>query len=91
MSQWTADSRVYRRQRVAFLLANPVCWLCGHPAADQIDHAIPVGPPHFGARFDQGNWRTAHGSRGCPTCAVRCNQVRGSRVDAVTSVRSRRW
>jgi hypothetical protein len=91
MSRWSADSRAYRRQRLAFLLANPVCWLCGHPAADQIDHAIPVGPPHHGSRFDPGNWRPAHGVAGCPSCGQRCNQVRGARLDRPAPIRSRRW
>lgn len=89
MSRWRADSYSYRRMRRAFLATHRVCWLCGHDGADNIDHVIPVSPPHNGAPFDQGNWRPAHGVKGCPTCGRKCNQQRGVKAEPV--IRSRNW
>lgn len=92
MSEWTADSRRYRQQRQEFLAAFTICWICGHPGADQIDHVIPVGPPHFGPKFDPAFWRPAHGWRGCPGCGRKCNQERGRKLTLPkSSPRSRRW
>lgn len=76
-----------------FLAAHPVCWLCGHPGADSIDHYFPVSThPHLA--YEVWNWRAAHGARGCPLCpptvssdkrrhgkSRKCNQSRGARLN----------
>jgi 5-methylcytosine-specific restriction endonuclease McrA len=90
MSRFTADSRWYRKAKAEFLAAYPICWLCGHPGADQIDHVIPVSQAPW-LRFEPSNWRPAHGVRGCQHCGRRCNQQRGTRVAQPLSPRSRRW
>lgn len=84
MSQWTEDGARYRRARRAFLAANPVCWLCHHGGADQVDHVIPRSVMR--TKLDYANWRPAHGTRGCDQCPRdaygrlrKCNQVKGNR------------
>ena len=86
-----------------FLAAHPICWLCGHPGADQIDHDPPVSKAPWLA-YDRAHWRPAHGVRGCPLCPPtvssdkrrhgqprRCNQAKGDRPAQPSSPRSRRW
>lgn len=77
MSRHSEDGRRYRVLRRAYLAANPVCWICGHLGADQIDH----DPPrlHHRAKLDQATWRPAHGTSRCPTCGRCCNQERGTK------------
>lgn len=90
MSRWTADSRWFRKAKAEYLAAFPVCWLCGHMGADQIDHYIAVSKAPWLAMV-VANWRPAHGVRGCSSCGQRCNQVRGTRQTVTISPRSRRW
>lgn len=88
MSRWSADGRRFRRERAAFLAAYPVCWLCGHAGADQVDHVVPASQAPW-LRYVVSNWRPAHGVNGCPTCGRRCNQERGT--GRPQRRRSRRW
>lgn len=92
MSRWKADSWAYRKERRIYLALNPVCALCGHAGASEIDHRIPVGPPHYGDPLDKTNWQPAHGSAGpCSVCHRCCNQIRSNRVGLVPARRSRSW
>lgn len=77
MSRWSEDSQPYRRARRAFLTEHPICWICGHPHANQIDHDPPQSLYH--SRMDMDTWRPSHGPPGCPTCGRCCNQERGTR------------
>jgi len=81
----------YRKARARFLADNDVCHVCGHPAADTVDHVVPVAAGADPA--DQDNWQPAHGVTGCPTCGRKCNGEKGDRsVSAVSSFRtSRDW
>jgi 5-methylcytosine-specific restriction endonuclease McrA len=67
----------YDRARAAVLAASRLCWLCGHEGADQADHVLPRV---LGGMSTPANLRPAHGSAPCPTCKVRCNQVRGAQA-----------
>lgn len=73
--------------RAAILKESDICWLCGRPGADTIDHVIPLakgGPP-----LDRQNLRPAHGAKqpwGCPG-----NYGRGAgRMDEMPPT-SRQW
>ena len=81
----------YRRATREFLAANPVCWDCGHGGSDQVDHYYQAST-HPALAYEPWNWRPSHGWRGCSTCGVKCNQVRGTKPGPpTTSPRSRRW
>ena len=102
MSRHSVDLRTAGAKQ--FLAANPNCWLCGHPGADQVDHAIPTSiAPDLA--MDPSNWRPAHGVRGCPLCpktvsadkrrhgkSRKCNQAKGSKLNYQPDrPTSRRW
>ncbi|MFI2358158.1 HNH endonuclease [Streptomyces anulatus] len=79
----------YRKARAAFLAASDICHICGHPAADVVDHVTPVAA---GADpRDQDNWAPAHGINRCPTCGRNCNGEKGSTTTAPRLVTSRDW
>lgn len=79
MSRYSEDGRRYRVLRRAYLAANPICWICGHHGANQIDHDPPR--VHYQVKLDQNTWRPAHGNGAmqCPTCGRSCNQERGTK------------
>lgn len=91
MSQWTYDSRRYRKALAEVQATGPICWLCGHPGSDSLDHVIPASvAPDLAS--DPSNWRPAHGVRGCPTCGVKCQQVKGNKLTMPQQTRrSRAW
>lgn len=80
----TRQARGYGRQhevnREAVLKASRICWLCGHPGADQADDVIPKSQ---GGTSALANLRPAHGTNPCSTCGRRCNQSRGNRDPVV--------
>ncbi|MFD4745036.1 HNH endonuclease [Streptomyces rubiginosohelvolus] len=79
----------YRKARAAFLAASDICHICGHPAADVVDHVTPVAA---GADpRDQDNWAPAHGINRCPTCGRNCNGEKGSTTTAPRLLTSRDW
>ena len=56
----------WKRVRQAILTASDICWMCGRPGADTIDHVVPLAR---GGTNDPQNLRPAHGRRqpwGCP-------------------------
>lgn len=59
--------RPYRRARAATLAASNICWICGKPGADTVDHVVPRSLG--GAVADRSNLRPAHYS---------CNSARGN-------------
>lgn len=52
----TGRQRQERNRRL--LRQNDICWICGKPGADSIDHVIPLGPG-LGTE-DPSNLRPAH-------------------------------
>ena len=58
----------WRKARAAILAASDICWLCGHPGADTVDHVIELD--RGGPELDPANLRPAHGKKnpvtGCP-------------------------
>ncbi|MEU0369096.1 HNH endonuclease [Streptomyces sp. NPDC006283] len=81
----------YRKARARFLAESDVCHICGHPAADTIDHLTPVS--RGGSTKDQDNWAPAHGVKGCPTCGRKCNGEKSNKPAAAVNrlVTSRDW
>jgi 5-methylcytosine-specific restriction endonuclease McrA len=64
-----ASSRKWRKLRSQILAASDVCWICGGPGADSIDHVLPVSLyPEL--EMELGNLRPAH---------LRCNIAKGNR------------
>lgn len=69
MSRHSANGHRYRRLRLEVLDRDwRICWLCGHPGADTIDHVIPKS---HGGPDETWNMRAAHHS---------CNSQRGDRT-----------
>ncbi|MDX2948883.1 HNH endonuclease [Streptomyces caniscabiei] len=82
-------SYVFRQLRARLLSESDVCIVCGHGAADAIDHVHPVSKG--GARLDPDNLAPIHGVKKCPVCLRSCNSEKGDRplatvVQLVTSV-----
>lgn len=79
----------YRKLRARILAESDVCIICGHGAADAVDHIHPVSKG--GAKVDPGNLAPIHGVAGCAICLRRCNSEKSNRplaevVQLVTSV-----
>ena len=73
----------WRKLREQVLAGNDICWLCGKPGADTVDHILPLSKfPELA--HDLGNLRPAHRS---------CNSKKGagSGTPAADMPRSRRW
>jgi len=67
----------YRQIRARVLAASDVCIVCGHVAADAVDHIIARAKG--GARKDPDNLAPIHGNAGCPVCLRKCNNEKGDR------------
>lgn len=64
------STRAWKRLRLRVLEQSDICWLCGQPGADTVDHIIPLSvAPHLGESPD--NVAAAHRS---------CNSSRGARM-----------
>ena len=78
------SSSQWKRLRRQILASSDVCWLCGKPGADTVDHLLPLSQfPELA--HDIGNLRPAHKT---------CNSKKGAGLpDDKTSEmpRSRRW
>jgi 5-methylcytosine-specific restriction endonuclease McrA len=68
----------YRKLRARILAESDVCILCGHGAADAVDHIHPVAKG--GAKLDPDNLAPIHGVAGCPTCLRKCNSEKGAKA-----------
>lgn len=58
----------WKRIRLQVLaVSGGICWLCGRPGADTVDHVVPL---EDGGTNDLANLRAAHGAKrpefGCP-------------------------
>jgi len=79
----------FRQLRARILAASDVCIVCGHGAADAVDHIHPRSKG--GALLDPDNVAPIHGVAGCPVCLRRCNSEKSDRplsevVQLATSV-----
>ena len=81
----------YRKLRARTLAESDVCIVCGHGAADAVDHIHPVSKG--GAKADPDNLAPIHGVAGCPTCLRKCNSEKSNRplADVVQLVTSVDW
>ncbi|NUL03588.1 HNH endonuclease [Streptomyces lunaelactis] len=81
----------FRKIRARILAESDVCIVCGHGAADAVDHVQPVSKG--GAKLDPDNLAPIHGVDGCPTCGRKCNNEKGDKpLASVTRlVTSRDW
>lgn len=74
----------WRRLRAQVLEANNICWLCGKPGADSVDHVLPLSIyPELA--HDMSNLRPAH---------IACNSSKGAGANAPRvgpMPRSRQW
>lgn len=61
----TGSTRQWRTVRARVLAISNICWLCGQPGADSVDHVI--SPLDGGSMYGLENLRPAHGRRrpGC--------------------------
>lgn len=53
----TRGGRAWRRTRQLILTASDICYICGQPGADAVDHVIPLTR---GGTNDPSNLRPAH-------------------------------
>ncbi len=67
----------YRQMRARILAESDICIVCGHAAADAVDHIIPRSKG--GARMDPDNLAPIHGNAGCPVCLRKCNNEKGDK------------
>lgn len=78
--------RPWRRIREQILQASDLCWLCGLPGADSVDHVVPLSVLKATGRMDlansPANLRPAH---------VSCNSRRQDRVPTPRQTPSRTW
>jgi 5-methylcytosine-specific restriction endonuclease McrA len=70
----------WQKMRKRILHASDICWLCGHPGANSVDHVVPLSKG--GARLDPANLRPAH---------MICNSRRGNKQVGPVMRTSRRW
>jgi len=67
----------YRQVRARILAESDVCIVCGHGAADAVDHVHPRSKG--GAKLDPDNLAPIHGVARCPICLRSCNSEKGAR------------
>lgn len=67
----------YRKVRARILAESDVCLVCGHGAADAVDHIQPRSKG--GAKLDPDNLAPIHGVDGCPVCLRKCNSEKSDR------------
>ena len=67
---WGRTTESWKRLRARVLSESDICWLCGQPGSDTLDHIVPLSiAPHLGESPD--NVAPAHRS---------CNSSRGARL-----------
>lgn len=90
MSQYhkrmSGGARQARNRRI-LATKGDVCYICGHPGSDSIDHVKPLAPAkHDPAELarrdnDPDNLEPAH-FKPCPTCGKECNRAKGTKDHA---------
>ena len=83
MSNVGRTTASWRRLRLRVLEISDICWLCGQPGADTLDHIVPLSiAPDLAESAD--NVAPAHRS---------CNSRRGARaaIEARPLPTSRAW
>jgi 5-methylcytosine-specific restriction protein A len=73
------------KRRATFARFGDVCWLCGRPGADTVDHVTPLS---LGGTSDLDNLRPAHGAK---TDYCEGNFGRGNRKPRPMLNTSREW
>jgi hypothetical protein len=74
--------RTARKKRLDAPDGN-ICWWCGHPGADSVDHVESRAVNPWRDVADITNLEPIHGVHGCPYCPRvkgkrrKCNQERG--------------
>ena len=82
-----------KRNRQVFAAKGDVCYICGHPGADSIDHVEPLAPAQddpaelLRRDTDWDNLEPAH-FEPCSTCGERCNRSKGTKAWAPIIKRS---
>lgn len=67
--------RPFQREKAQRLRQSDVCWICGQPGADTLDHVIPIAR---GGTEHPDNKRPAH--HNTPNAqGIRCNRVKSSK------------
>lgn len=65
------STSAWRRTRARILATTDVCWICGNPGADAVDHKVPLAR---GGTDDPSNLAPAHHD-----VAPYCNRVKSDR------------
>ncbi len=93
-----SDRRWKEQTRPAVLNASDICWWCGPPGSNAVDHWDEPLSVNRDRANDPTNLLPIHGREGCPYCPTRngkrrvCNNERGNKVGAVPPVTgSRPW
>ena len=83
------SGHAWRQVRAAVLATSDICWLCGKPGANSVDHIISLKamrslPPaeQRSLALNPANLRPAH---------FRCNSARGARTAVPQGTPSRVW
>lgn len=78
--QWVGEKRRRVRTEV-FRTKGRVCYLCGHPGSNDVDHVDPKA--RGGALWSLDNLMPAHGnteSSKCQYCGRKCNREKGEKT-----------
>jgi len=70
------STRAWRKTRARILAASDICWLCGHPGSDAVDHKTAKAR---GGSDHGSNLAPSHHDVPCPTCGVKCNRVKSDK------------
>ena len=82
MATWHGrKGRPWQRLRAEVLAASDICWLCGRPGANSVDHVLPLST-HPELAHDRSNLAPAH---------LSCNSSKGARATRTTTAASRQW
>ena len=75
------NTRAIRERNRRILNASDICWLCGHPGSDAVDHKVAwVECVRQGIDPDvPTNLAPAHHKAPCATCGIKCNRVKSDK------------
>lgn len=80
------NTRRWRQVRAAVLAASDICWICGRPGADTVDHIVPRAQ---GGTDHPTNLRPAHGRKIPGVCRGNYGRTPPRRRPGLNT--SRRW